>query len=134
MSRFRGFTLIELMVVVAIVGILAAFAIPTYSEYVIKTRRASAAGCLMELSTFMERFHTTSMTYAGANLPQTTCQNNSSSFYTFAFADGEPTATTFAIEAKPAGAQTADSKCATLGINQVGTKSISGSATVSTCW
>lgn len=134
MSKHHGFTLIELMIAVAIVGILAAIAIPTYNEYVLKTRRAAAATCEMELSHFMERFHTTSMTYAGAALPVTTCRNDLQNFYTFAFAAGEPTANTFAIEATPTGSQTDDTKCETLSINHTGVKSISGTGTVASCW
>lgn len=67
-SRQAGFTLIELMIVVAIVGILAAIAWPAYQNYVESARRADAQGALMSLANAMERFHTTNRTYAGASV------------------------------------------------------------------
>lgn len=134
MSNQRGFTLIELMIVVAVVGILSAIAYPAYTDYVVKTRRATAASCLMELAQFMERYNTTHMTYAAATLPGTSCQTDLAAFYTFAF-KGAVTAGAFTIEATPQGAQAArDTKCGTLGIDQKGEKSESGTADVAACW
>jgi type IV pilus assembly protein PilE len=133
----HGFSLIELMIVVAVIGILASIAVPGYQQHVMRTRRAVAAGCLMELAQFMERRYTGSLTYAGAILPTLTCSTESASFYSFAFAAGEPTATTFNIEAIPENGQANDSQCATLGISQTGQKSSTGAGTdseVAACW
>lgn len=134
MSNPRGFTLIELMIVVAIIGLLSAIAYPAYTDYVVKTRRATASACLMELAQFMERYRTTKMTYVAAALPATSCQTDLTGFYTFAI---NPAATedAFTIEATPQGLQaTRDTKCGTLGINQQGQKQESGTGTVSDCW
>lgn len=66
MFKSRGFTLIEIMIVVAIIGILAMVAYPSYQDYVQKSRRSEAQGALMGLANAMERHFTTNNTYAGA--------------------------------------------------------------------
>jgi len=124
-----GFTLIELMIVVAIVGILAAIAYPSYTSHILKTRRTAAQACLSELGQFMERYYTTNMSYSSATLPSTQCRSDLTNFYTLSFTTGQPTATTYAIQAVPAGAQSNDT-CGTLSLTQTGAKS----PTTAGCW
>jgi len=64
---YGGFTLIELMIVVAIIGILAAIAYPSYQSYVESTRRGDAKGALMQFASAMERYYTQHNQYIGAD-------------------------------------------------------------------
>jgi type IV pilus assembly protein PilE len=137
----RGFTLIELMIVVAIVAILAAIAYPSYTNHITKTRRAAGAACAMEAAQFMERFYTTNLRYdetrtgTAVALPQTQCANEISQFYSIALKAGT-TASAYTIEATPQGSQDErDKKCGKLTIDQKGTKTEGGTASnASECW
>jgi type IV pilus assembly protein PilE len=133
-NRNSGFTLIELMITVAIVAILAAIALPIYERHVIKTRRTLAKGCLIEIGQFMERQYTTSMSYATATIPATSCISDLASQYTFSFVTGQPTATTYTVNATPIGAQLHDTQCAELGLNQAGVRTVSGTQSSTECW
>lgn len=142
-SSHRGFTLIEVMIVVAIVAILAAVAYPSYIQSVTKTRRTAAQGCLVEMAQFMERFYTTNMRYdqtaatppVAVALANPTCRADMAAFYTFSFAAGQPTQSTYTIQAVPQGGQaTADVGCGTLTLTQAGTKGRSGTAAMNLCW
>ena len=140
-NRNGGFTLIELMIVVAIIAVLAAIAYPSYQNHVIKTRRAAAAACAMAGAQFMERFYTTNMRYdrerdgTAVSLPATQCAADIAVHYGVQLAGGT-TATTYSIQAAPRGQQaTKDTKCGTLAINQTGAKSVSNTATdPDDCW
>lgn len=131
----RGFTLIELMVVVAAVAILASVAYPSYRDQVSRGRRADAKQALMELAQRMERFYTERGTYAGATLGTTGIYASVSPGGYYNLAIVTQTADAFSITATPTGVQ-ADDACATLGYNQLGEQSVSSGATLTAakCW
>src|SRR3546814_8292194 len=91
-TQMGGFTLIELMVVVAIIAILASIAYPAYTDYIVQTRRSAGAACLLEQAQFMERYYTTNMGYSSAAQPTTACRTELRAHYTFAFSAGPPAA------------------------------------------
>lgn len=140
-----GFSLIELMTVVAIVAILAAIAFPSYTRYITRTHRVAAEGCLSELSNYMERFYTTNLRYDADSTPAATapsitgfdCQSTAQTGndYKYQFKTGEPTRSTFVIEAIPLNAQaTRDASCGTLSLDQTGLRKVSGTGALSDCW
>jgi len=120
-GRQRGFTLLELMIVVTVIAILAGIAISSYEYAMRKSRRATAQGCLMEASQYMERFYTSNLTYVGAKEPDEICSAESQKFYAMDSIDASLTATTYLLQATPQGKQAKDS-CGTMTVNQTGAK------------
>jgi type IV pilus assembly protein PilE len=92
----HGFTLIELMIVVAIIGIIAAIAIPAYGDHVTRSKVAEATTNLGNLRIRMEQFFQDNRTYAGG--PCTPAAGDAK-FFAYACAAGEPTPTTYVIQA-----------------------------------
>ena len=129
--------MIELMVVVAIIGIIFFIASPSYFNYVKKTNRASAQACLVELSQILERRYATSYKYNNNKLDDD-CIKNLSDYYTVTSSLQEHS---YLLKASPTSRQ-ADSSCGTLTYNQQFTKgleaaSTSGSSvtgTIDNCW
>lgn len=115
-----GFTLIEILVVLAIIALLVAIALPAYNNHVVRTRTTLAQTCLEEYAQHMERFFTTNMRYPdnidGINLM---CRNDLEGFYNFR---GEGSSRAFTLFARPIGSQ-ADSSaemCGEMRLNQLG--------------
>ena len=132
----QGFTLLELMITVAIVAILATIAFASYQDQIVKSRRAAGASCLQERAQFMERYYTTHLSYNDPDTPPviTACDAEVSPHYTVSLVAGT-TARAFILQAVPQGMQaTRDTKCATLTINQQGTRTESGTGTEADCW
>lgn len=119
--RARGFTLIELMIVVAIVAILAAVAYPSYQEHVRKTRRTQAQADLMEMVQGLERSFTTDRSYANyAIFPQSPRDAATGAGY-YSLAIVREPVTTFTLRATPINSQAVD-RCGSLRITQLGVK------------
>ena len=140
-----GFTLIELMITVAIVGILASIAIPSYQSSVMKSRRADAKGALLGFENAMERYFTVNNSYLGAGagggdtgtptiFSGTSPVDGGTPYYNLTI--NAATASTYTLNATPTGAQSND-KCGTLTLTHTGVKGVAGAAsgvTVNDCW
>lgn len=136
----QGFTLIELMVVVAIVGILAAIAYPSYSSYIARGRRADAQKALLEAMQYMQRYYVANNTYetaAGNNtapdLPTglKTSPASGSGTISYNISVSSASTTGFTLQAAPTGPMAKDS-CGTLTLASTGVRNADGD--VSTCW
>jgi type IV pilus assembly protein PilE len=140
----RGVTLMELMVVMSIIGILSAIAIPTYMQYTVRTHRAAARACLSEASQFMERYYTTNLTYVDADggdgILGLGCEVASGldERYEIRLAD-DPAVTqrTFTLVATPIDSQAdRDTGCGALTLNEIGARGAgdNSAATIAKCW
>lgn len=124
----HGFTLVELMIVVAIIAILASIAYPSYTSYITKTHRVAAEGCLSEYANYMEQYYTTNLSYKVATWPVLDCEGaaQTGGNYDYGFAPGSPSSTAYTVQAVPISAQlTRDTKCGTLQLNQTGARTAS---------
>ncbi|MDB5821688.1 MAG: putative type 4 fimbrial biosis transrane protein [Herminiimonas sp.] len=144
-----GFTLVELMVTVAIIGILAAIGYPSYTRYIVKANRSAAESYMLGVASQEERFILDARTYfctvaggctnvltatTGFTVPTEVSKNYSVSV---AAPDTTTTAPTYTITATPVGGQLSrDTECKNLTLDQTGAKGINGgtSSIVSSCW
>lgn len=130
-----GFSLIELLIVIAIVSLLVGIAYPSYQQYLIKSRRADAQSALMDLAVRMEHYYTENYTYARATVPNT---QSPAGFYTLSITQQDETS--FMLQATPQNAQTADTICQSLTLNHTGKKNITAgpegepTGDVALCW
>ncbi|MEP6941597.1 MAG: type IV pilin protein [Betaproteobacteria bacterium] len=132
--RARGFTIVEVVIACAVVAILAALAYPSYVNTVQKSRRSDATSALLGAAGQLERYFTERNTYSTATLgsggvyPSTSLNG----YYTLSF--GAQTATTYTLNAAPAGAQSGDA-CGTLTYTDAGLKGVTGGTKpVADCW
>lgn len=129
-----GFTLVELMVVVAIIGILASIAVPSYTDYVRRGRAAEATSTLADLRVKMEQYYQDNRTYVGADLlVPGPCSPQVGSVKYFTYACANVTATTYTISAAPAAGQGMTGFAFSIDQNNAKTSTFDGT-TGATCW
>ncbi len=120
--RSRGFTLIELMIVVAVIAVIVAFAYPSYVDHVRKSRRAQAKADMVELAQLLERWHTVENTYEGFAAPfERSPREAAADTEQYQIGVAVDDANSFTITATPQ-RQQADDRCGTLTMNQAGVK------------
>ncbi|WP_298623636.1 type IV pilin protein [uncultured Legionella sp.] len=135
LNKTWGFTLLELLVTLVIIGILVAIAYPSYLHYIQKSRRTDALAILTQDQIIMERCYSQNFSYVAAcsampTFPQTTPEG----FYSINISN--QTATTYTLTATPQGNQANDTTCASMSINQANVKTATdATATAQTeCW
>lgn len=140
----RGFSLIELMIVVAVLGILAAIAYPNYQEYLAKSRRSEARTALLQLSQFMERYYTNNGRYVNAAGERPALpfgevpRNDANPYYRITFnEDGIANdAVEYVLQATRSGLMAGD-KCGTLSLSSTGVRAIESADAgvgLAACW
>lgn len=128
----KGFTLVELLIVVAIVAILATLVYPSYNNQISKTRRVNAQANVVELASFMERWYTENFTYrttapGDPTLPFTESpKDGGNKFYDLSVVT---TATTYTLTATPKNGQVSD-KCGTMTYDNFS----ANTAAIANCW
>jgi len=137
LTRAAGFTLIELMISVAVIAILAAIALPAYQTYIRKSRRAEAKTALLDLAAREERYYTVNNTYTTAaaalgyaSLP-TNLGTNSTPDYSLSIVTGAGNA--FQLQAAPLNDQLNDA-CGTYTLDNFGNQAPATGTDGSTCW
>jgi type IV pilus assembly protein PilE len=132
LKKTRGFTLIELMIVIAVLSIIFAVGYPSYMEHVKKSRRAEGMGQLLELADRMERAYSDRGTYP-TNISEVYVATTDNGFYTLSIVTANNVSFTVSAAPTSLGKQNTD-KCKTFTLNSLGQKSISGSVPNSQCW
>jgi len=128
-ERASGFTLVELLVCLTLVGILLGIALPAYQEHIQRVRRVDAQKSLVELAQSLERFYTSRGSYVGATLPfGQSPRDAGTAFYRLGFASA-PEASGYVLQAEPVGAMSGDA-CGVLTLASSGLRG----AAMERCW
>ena len=137
--RLAGFSLVELLVVLVIMGVLSAVALPAYTRYVQRGHRTEAMAALLESQHFMERYYSANGQYLSpANavplLPQRLQGIPSQGTVRYQLSVREATLNSYVLQAVPVGSMDRD-VCGSLTINQAGLRGVlKGTRSVAECW
>lgn len=131
--RQQGFTLLELITVLAIIAILILVSYPVYTHHVLKARRMHAEVALLDVASGLERYHALHNTYVGATLANIEVNEytDNDSYRLDIASVGEAN---YLLHALPQGAQLEDEACGVLSLNELGEKGVSGMGGVENCW
>lgn len=135
--QHRGFTLIEVMIVVAIVGILSAIAYPSYSEYIRRGHRADARAGLLQAQQYLERASTATGVYPTTLPDNLTWASDTTKRYTIGFVAGNTNAAFTLVATRKAGGAQATDRCGDFTITNTGVRSAlnySSGTTAAECW
>ena len=138
MQKIRGFTLVELLVAVLIIGILSAIAIAAYTTYIRKANRIDAKNALLTMQMQEEKYRTTNNAYSGAlGVGSPIRESTISDDGHYSLSISNVSASTYTLTATAIGDQLNDTDCRTFTLNQDGTRTATNSAdaiTTTECW
>lgn len=135
-ARNSGFTLSELMIVVAIIGILLTIGIPSYENYLDRARRSDAIGALQDIANRIERYNYANNSYTGATLTNVYNGDTETPDGYYDLTLTIDSAVRYTVVAAPKGPQ-ADDRCGDFVLNSLGEKTIQNAATgvtAESCW
>lgn len=133
MQKQSGFTLIEVMIVVVIIGILASIAYPSYQEYVVRGNRAEGMALLADAAARQERYFAQNSTYASNLSSLNMIDESLNKHYKVVVSSASSSA--YALTAQAQGTQASrDTKCGNLTLNSAGERGKTGTASVESCW
>ena len=128
-KRSIGFTLLELMLVVVIIGILASIAYPSYRDFVLRAKRSEGKAALLKVQLAQEKYRANHINYG--SLAQLGLSTSSPTGYYNITVNLSLTENAYTASANP---NFMDTNCGTLSITQIDTKTVTGSSSVINCW